>query len=56
MAVMALIPSRPGRADCPSEIAVIDLTERAVSASTPQNLTNDGETRAESIVLDQAEN
>src|SRR5262245_45918356 len=46
MAVMAVIPSRPGRADCPSEIAVIEpphLTERAVSAFTPQNLTNDGD-------------
>src|SRR5262245_50846969 len=46
MAVMAVIPSRPGRADCPSEIAVIEpphLTEPAVSASTPQNLTNDGD-------------
>src|SRR5215831_3921063 len=45
MAVMALIPNRPGRADCPSEIAVIEppFNRTSCSAFTPQNLTNYGD-------------
>src|SRR6516225_12341586 len=42
---MALIPSRLGRAACPSEIAVIEPPYQRTSCYrlTPQNLMNDGD-------------